>query len=547
AIYCGVREFSGDEGIIGIPDWLLEELQVQDEDAVVVETVKLEKGQFAQLQLVEDRETPQNMDVRAVLESHMRQRMTALFVGETICVNVGGQSMPIRFTVSALEPASAVDIVDTDLSVDIVNQQNQTQDRQTSIAELVPDKTQKITIGSSQNKQTYRLHVPAQTAAVEAVLECHLGDASLFASRLVRDAGVQDNDWSDVSAPSHTTKRLYIGSSQFSSISGTDIYVSVVGFTPECQANLVVHFDTDARQVSVSDHIMEQQSHEPGMVICTNCGSSIPEARLDMHRIMCERHNVKCSHCSRIFKRGSDELAAHWHCSRCNMAGEVGDEAKHDWFYHTPCKCSCDLAIEYDSLVSLAEHRRSDCPERLIECRYCHTYEQQGPVSTSAQDRIEGLRAHEAYCGSRSIKCAKCDAHVAIRQVRVHMMLHEARERERRENMVPCANKECTRERADNPLGLCSACFGQFYTGQYDPGNQKLLRRLARTLHTQMTQGCGRSKCSNAYCATGSPAGALSQTAAAAKMVPVLKAYAPLTANLGAKIDYRNIELHLCV
>ncbi|KAJ1853109.1 hypothetical protein LPJ73_002709, partial [Coemansia sp. RSA 2703] len=239
AIYCGVREFSGDEGIIGIPDWLLEELQVQDEDAVVVETVKLEKGQFAQLQLVEDRETPQNMDVRAVLESHMRQRMTALFVGETICVNVGGQSMPIRFTVSALEPASAVDIVDTDLSVDIVNQQNQTQDRQTSIAELVPDKTQKITIGSSQTKQTYRLHVPAQTAAVEVVLECHLGDASLFASRLVRDAGVQDNDWSDVSAPSHTTKRLYIGSSQFSSISGTDIYVSVVGFTPECQANLV--------------------------------------------------------------------------------------------------------------------------------------------------------------------------------------------------------------------------------------------------------------------------------------------------------------------
>ncbi|KAJ1718542.1 hypothetical protein LPJ53_006465, partial [Coemansia erecta] len=145
-IYCGVREFSGDEGIIAIPDWLLDEIQAQEDDAVVVETVKLEKGQFAQLQLLDDRANPENIDIRALLESHMRQRMTALFVGETISINVGGQTMPMRFTVSALEPAEAVDVVDTDLSVDIVNQQSQTHGRQAGIAELAPDTPQQIVL-----------------------------------------------------------------------------------------------------------------------------------------------------------------------------------------------------------------------------------------------------------------------------------------------------------------------------------------------------------------------------------------------------------------
>ncbi|KAJ2235061.1 hypothetical protein H4R99_000999 [Coemansia sp. RSA 1722] len=558
SIYCGVREFSNeDEEAVGIPDWLLAESQIQDGDTAVVETVKLEKASFAQLQVVGGDEI-HGLDIRSVLEAHMRKRMTALFVGETVSVTVGGLLEPVRYVVSALEPADAVDVVDTDLSVDIVNvldQHNQAAGVKSN--ELVAGKIQTVVLDSAGSSAAFGFCVPVTTAAIEVVLDTETGDASLFASRLVRKPSASDSDWYDVSAPSHRSKRLLIEHTRTgpgaNAINTQEIYISVVSSTEKFQGGVVaralslqeISNHAGAPATTLTRQLMDQSSQENGMVVCSNCGSSVPEQRLQMHQIMCERHNVKCGHCERIFKRGSDELAQHWHCDVCNLAGQLGDQNKHDEFYHTPCTCTCS-SDKFDSLIALAEHRRTECPERLIECRYCHTYEPQGPVSTSPRDLIEGLRAHEAYCGSRSIECAKCKMRVSIRQVAVHSMVHAEKERERLRNAKPCANKECSRERTSNPLGLCAACFGQFYTGQFDPDNQKLLKRLARALHAQMTQGCKRAKCSNLHCATGSPSGPLSQNAAAAKMVPVLKAYAPLAMGQEKTIDFGSIDLHLC-
>ncbi|KAJ2825218.1 hypothetical protein FBU31_003779 [Coemansia sp. 'formosensis'] len=133
--------------------------------------------------------------------------------------------------------------------------------------------------------------------------------------------------------------------------------------------------------------------------------------------------------------------------------------------------------------------------------------------------------------------------------------MHQMKEQVARENMVPCANKECSKERATNPLGLCTSCFGPFYTGQHDPDNHKLLKRLARTLHTQLTRGCGSQRCRNPMCATGlqnigvdnvSTVSPLSQTEAAALMVPILKAYTSISTPSRPSIDYAKIDLHLC-
>ncbi|KAJ1947221.1 hypothetical protein GGF37_000609 [Kickxella alabastrina] len=546
AVYCGVREFSGSEGTVSVPGWLLEAAHAEEGDTLVVEYVRLEKGQFAQLRVSENNDY---LDLRSVLEAHMRRRMTALFVGETIRVRVGGHPEPIVFSVLALEPADAVDAVDTDLSVDIVRDTAAGQLQQLGsqgIDELLPGVSRMISAKAGRGTSVVRLHVPAQAALLRVALECHEGDASLCASRLVRSVGVLDNDWCDLSAPSQRRKQLLIEPGQVAA--NTDIYVSVVAFTAECQATLTAEFclsasDGAARSSSVDS--LTDDSLQDGLAECSNCGARVPEPRLAMHRIVCERHNVKCNYCSRIFKRNSAELTDHWHCGLCEASGVLSDEPKHTAFFHTPAECTCGSAQE--SLAELAKHRRTNCAERLIECRYCHTHEPQGELSTAAQDRLEGLRTHEAYCGSRSIVCAQCKAYVAIRQVSVHMRLHEARERERRANMKPCTNKECTRERnPGNDLGLCAACFGPFYTGQYDPTREKLLRRLARSLHTQLTRGCGHESCRNPQCATA--AGALSQTTAAAKMVPVLKAYAALASpSVAGRIAYDSIDLHLCV
>ncbi|KAJ2747344.1 hypothetical protein GGI20_000595 [Coemansia sp. BCRC 34301] len=556
SVHCGVREFSHEEGQAGIPEWLMDEMGLTEGEPVSIELVRLQKGTHAQLQALNS--IPRVGDLRSLLEAYMRTKLTALTIGETLLVPVSGIAEPLSFRVAALEPTDAVDIVDTDLSVDIVYSDlglavNQPAVDHSSSGDirLVFGVGIDVDVTSGQTR-AFTLHFPAETNSADVTLDCRFGDASLVASSLVQYASLVDNTWYDYSAPSHKLKKLHITRDQLLPQGSNTVHVSVVGFTALCQARISVEFDRthdgkeDAKLMSLG------LSSENDMQVCANCGSSVPTARFDMHRIVCERHNIKCAHCDSIFKRGSDDAKRHWHCKLCNASGDVDDRVKHLHFFHTPASCTCDPALSaFASVVELAEHRRTKCPERLIECRYCHNVEPQGPASSDFADIMDGLYAHEAYCGNRTIECTKCKAHVRIRQVLVHMRMHQVRVQDARDNMVPCANKECNRERAQNPLGLCTSCFGPFYTGQHDPDNHKLLKRLARTLHTQLTRGCGIQRCHNPMCATGirnsSPAApALSQTEAAALMVPVLKAYTHLSTLQRPNIDFAKINLHLC-
>ncbi|KAJ1728885.1 hypothetical protein LPJ61_003802 [Coemansia biformis] len=562
AVHCGVREFSCDEGDVAIPEWVMQNAGLCEGDSVAVEFVQVEKGTSAILQAL-DPAAQSVGNVRALLEAHMRTRLTALFVGETFHVPVGGMEQPLAFAVATLEPMGAVDVVDTDLAVDLLHVDGSAaggaangSHGSSSIEELVPG-TPRAVKADANHPCTFQLHVPAHVKATDVVLVCRPGsDASLCASRLVRNVGIIDNSWFDYSPPSQQPKRLRIAREQLPSGSNT-VYVSVVGFPAACDATIEVLFDAPppSEQASLSVHTPDSSSG-PDEPVCANCGSSVPAARLEMHRAVCERHNAKCPACAHVFKRGSAELERHWHCEQCGAAGEQGDRSKHDYFYHTPHACACDPGHAYASLADVAEHRRTLCPERLIECQYCHTIVAQGPAATTAEAILLGQHAHEWSCGSRSIQCTKCKAYVGIRKVQVHMRVHEMKDAAVRASMVPCANRECGRERGDNPLGLCTSCFGPLYTGQYDPGHHKLLKRLTRNLHAQMTTGCGSAKCRNPHCATGmrktsggAGAAPLSQTEAAAMLIPVLRAYAPLaTAAPGhASIDYAAIDLHMCV
>ncbi|KAJ2616865.1 hypothetical protein H4S08_000607 [Coemansia sp. RSA 1365] len=561
--FCGVREFSCEEGEVAITGWIMQNTGLMEGDSVSVEFVRPKKGTFAVLQ-AQDMAAQSVGDLRALLEAHMRARLTVLSLGQEFQVPVGGVDKPLVFSVAALEPMDVVDIVDTDLSVDIVHvdgdvisdRPKDDVEQQQHTDELMPGVTSDIKI-TKDRPCVFQLHIPADVENIEISVVCQPGsDASLCASRILRNPGILDNEWFDYSPPSQQTKTLHINSAQLPSGSNT-IYVAVIGYTDTCIATIEARFDAPANHLQTN--ISESQTNDSLGIderLCNNCGSSVPIARFEMHRAVCERHNVKCPSCSRIFKRGSTEHSQHWHCDICGEVGELGDLSKHMDFYHTPCTCTCDSSHNYPSLTALADHRRSHCETRLIECQYCHTIVAQGAVSTAAEATMLGQHAHEYECGSRSITCVKCKAYVRIRQVQVHMRVHEMKEAEVRANMVPCVNKECRRERANNPLGLCSICFGPFYSGQYDPGNQKLLKRLARNLHMQLTSGCGSTACRNIHCASGkanaiantSPS-PLSQTEAAAMLVPVLKAYAPLaTATSGhSTIDYSGIDLHLCV
>ena len=112
--HCGVLEFSADEGIVYMPQWMMRNLLLEEGDVVKFTNVSLPKGRFVKLQPHKtefiDLENP-----RAVLESAMRG-YSCLTAGDTIAVMHGGKEYPID--ILEVRPDGAASVIETDIEVD---------------------------------------------------------------------------------------------------------------------------------------------------------------------------------------------------------------------------------------------------------------------------------------------------------------------------------------------------------------------------------------------------------------------------------------------
>lgn len=167
------------------------------------------------------------------------------------------------------------------------------------------------------------------------------------------------------------------------------------------------------------------------------------------------------------------------------------------------CECGIQLFLK-----DLQQHRSCECPERTIQCRFCHTLTHAGPISTLSEDRIQKgapITEHESHCGSRTIVCKVCSKSVRIRDVPMHMSLHDFEKKSQPLPLVLCANLNCSRSVDPNggsakKAGLCSFCFGPLYVREHDPEGKLLLQRLVHRYYMQMFLGCGQPHCTNQVC-----------------------------------------------
>lgn len=112
--HCGVLEFTAQEGLIHMPHWMMQNLALQEGDAVKIRNVSLPKGTYVKLQ-------PHTTDFtnisnpKAVLETTLRG-YTCLTVNDTICVAYNNRKYFID--VVEAKPADAICTVDTDCEVD---------------------------------------------------------------------------------------------------------------------------------------------------------------------------------------------------------------------------------------------------------------------------------------------------------------------------------------------------------------------------------------------------------------------------------------------
>jgi len=109
--------------------------------------------------------------------------------------------------------------------------------------------------------------------------------------------------------------------------------------------------------------------------VCGNCGARVATATFELHKLRCERLNIRCALCGKVVQRSEEE--------------------RHMQAEHALIECpKCGVQVERSKL---AAHEKDDCPMGTAPCQYCDV----------AVKRAE-LAAHTEYCGSRSEKCPEC-------------------------------------------------------------------------------------------------------------------------------------------
>jgi len=113
--HVGVREFSAPADTIGIPSWITESLEIHSDDTVTVSIRILPKATRVKLRPLEAGYIED--DWKALLESQLRTH-TTLTKGQILSIRAGVDST-FRFLIDELEPADAVNLIDTDVSAEI--------------------------------------------------------------------------------------------------------------------------------------------------------------------------------------------------------------------------------------------------------------------------------------------------------------------------------------------------------------------------------------------------------------------------------------------
>ena len=488
--HVGVREFSAQEGTIILSTNVTENLAVKAGMAISVQLVELRKGEVAAFKPLAAGYDLQS-DWKTALEGAFRSAYTTLTVGGTVRLRNG-----MRFLVDKLLPEDAVCIVDTDLEVDIVplseEQARQTVKSNAEKAVVLPIELESRQDGESDS--AFLLTNWNSSAQIIIKLDSVSSDAILLLGHT--SPTPRAAIWSDMSSRAH---REIIISPSNADLESKPIYVVVN--TPG-RFSLIVTQEPEVKEELSADE-----------TLCPNCLAHVPKRSLVLHERHCLRNNKRCDFpgCTFVFRAGSEQK--HWHCDACGDPGE-GSMEIHKERMHTLETCECGET--FSNLPTLAHHRATGCPERLVECRFCHLLVPQGDVSTvSYHDVSQGLNAHEADCGSRTTECLSCNRIVKLKDLISHMKFHNQARLMRARPSI-CTNQNCVHS-SGLSLGLCSDCFGPLYITQDDPDSAKLMARIKRKYATQLMSGCGHDYCRNVMCATATGQ-KLSYTAAVAKI-----------------------------
>ncbi|KAJ4251020.1 hypothetical protein NW762_011670 [Fusarium torreyae] len=605
AVFAGIREFSASEGTLGLSPWLTEALGIQEDECVLpketidlteqdpaqadqhmdidgiqikVEARELPKGTYVRLRPLEAGYNPD--DWKPLLERQLRENFTTLSKGSMLAVK-GARGEEFKLLVDKVAPeGDGICVVDTDLEVDI-EALDEEQARET--LRRIMSAQRGSTGGSSTGgdidiwkpvegqvlegeyvdymlpswNKSQPLAIELNTSEDVDALDLFITPKSSRQRALPREAV---HVFGDFSPAVNGVKRIVISPTNVELEGAEQIAISVHGYKhPDAmegsaktlQYSLRAKVDLGEASRGESSGLSNgtnDQERSPDEEQCSNCLQFIPKRTMVLHENFCRRNNIVCPGCKSVFKKGSPEWEAHWHCEKDNAFGNSTEsKAKHDDIFHTERQCPhCEFST--NSLADLARHATSVCPGKLILCRFCHLeVPQEGdPFNPSPEVVLSGLTAHELADGTRTTECHLCDKIVRLKDMETHLKHHELDKVSRLKPPV-CRNANCGKtmfgvgsrgqvrqaassEQGSNDIGLCSTCFGPLYVSMHDPEGKALKRRIERRYLSQLMTGCKKDHCGNPWCKTGrANAGLEPKPSSTREVLPLVK---PLLADI---------------
>ncbi|KXG53901.1 Ubiquitin fusion degradation protein UFD1 [Penicillium griseofulvum] len=604
-IYAGIREFSAEENEVALSALLRESLDIKDEEflsendepqhpavpqierehsprigpAVTVHAKQLPKGTYVRLRPLEAGYDPE--DWKALLEKYLRDNFTTLTTGELLTVP-GTRSESFRFLVDKVFPeGEGICVVDTDLEVDIValseDQARETLQKRLEKASRAPGTVSGssiggiLSVGENVNAQVlpgeyvdYELRDWSRQDTIQIELTTDNPEVSLFASPFsTRQRGRPRSDMHALGDfSSQSPKKFILRPTNVVLEDAEALYIAVhadaassgsSGLPKQSPSQYHLRITLNPLDSPVS-HAETEKSNEPGDVQCKNCQQWVPERTLVLHENFCLRNNILCPQCQNVFQKRSTEWQNHWHCPHDSGHGnDAPSKEKHATIFHQTYQCT-DCAEDFEGLPSLAQHRTTDCPGKLILCQFCHLLvPQKGDSNPDFRDpevMLSGLTPHELVDGGRTTECHLCSKIIRLRDMNTHLRHHDL---ERLSRPAPriCMNKNCGRtlsKAGNEAVGLCSFCFGPLYVDTYDPEGKALRRRIERRYLSQMMTGCGKPWCQNEYCKTAKQKmTSNSGPPPAMGVVEIMKLTRPLVEALNTQPDVPNkAPLYLC-
>lgn len=521
---------------------------------ITVHAKQLPKGTFVKLRPLEAGYDPE--DWKSLLEEHLRSNFTTLTNGEVLVVyggrGAGGKREEFRFLVDGFKPeGDGICVVDTDLEVDI-EALNEEQARETlkRIAEKrrrAPGTAEgssaggRIDIFRGQDGRVlegeyvdYELSSWDRSQGLEITLSDvdDEDEVDLFVSPYSPRQRARPREDEHVFADfsSRYPKRIRLRPTNVELEEAEAIRISVRAYPSESPSaipkpfHLKVSIFDPKSEPALGDSGSPEAPHNEGDVQCKNCHQWVPKGSLFLHENFCLRNNILCPQgCGHVFQKRSEAFKNHWHCPYDTFTGNTSlSHQKHDAIYHTPQECS-SCGMSFPSIPTLSAHKTTECPGKLILCRFCHLQVPQEGDPTEPPNPellLSGLTPHELADGGRTTECHLCNKIVRFRDMDTHLRHHDL-ERLSRPTPRLCRNINCGRTQdganklgdtragtrkgqgPGNEIGLCSVCFGPLYVSLHDPEGKALRRRIERRYLSQLLTGCGKAWCKNEFCRTG--------------------------------------------